>query len=86
MAEAGCISEPLVNRGDAPDGPTNGFGDFQVALAPGFQHLRLYWKTEIWQGDKVTVSLHPRSVYALQHPGLISAQLRQPVPEDLQRW
>ena len=81
MARGGVFGT-TVNRGDAPMIPTNGFGDFQVAmaLASGIC-AALYKKEKTGLGDKVTISLHHAAVYALS-TGLISAQYGNQYPKS----
>ena len=71
-----------VNKGDAPMIPTNGFGDFQVAmsLASGIC-AALYSREKTGKGDKVTVGLHHAAVYALS-TGVISAQYGNQYPKS----
>lgn len=81
MARGGVFGT-TVNRGDAPMIPTNGFGDFQVAmaLASGIC-AALYRREKSGEGDKVTISLHHAAVYALS-TGLISAQYGNQYPKS----
>ena len=81
MARGGVFGT-TVNRGDAPMIPTNGFGDFQVALglASGIC-AALYAREKTGQGDKVTVGLHHAAVYALS-TGVISAQYGNQYPKS----
>lgn len=81
MARGGVFGT-TVNRGDAPMIPTNGFGDFQVAvsLASGIC-AALYAREKSGQGDKVTVGLHHAAVYALS-TGVISAQYGNQYPKS----
>lgn len=81
MARGGVFGT-TVNRGDAPMIPTNGFGDFQVAmaLASGIC-AALYRREKSGDGDKVTISLHHAAVYALS-TGLISAQYGNQYPKS----
>jgi len=81
MARGGVFGT-TVNRGDAPMIPTNGFGDFQVAisLASGIC-AALYARERSGQGDKVTVGLHHAAVYALS-TGVISAQYGNQYPKS----
>lgn len=81
MARGGVFGT-TVNRGDAPMIPTNGFGDFQVAmaLASGIC-AALYRREKTGEGDKVTIGLHHAAVYALS-TGLISAQYGNQYPKS----
>ncbi|WP_024293930.1 CaiB/BaiF CoA transferase family protein [Lacrimispora indolis] len=81
MARGGVFGT-TVNRGDAPMIPTNGFGDFQVALglASGIC-AALYAREKSGEGDKVTVGLHHSAVYALS-TGVISAQYGNQYPKS----
>lgn len=81
MARGGVFGT-TVNRGDAPMIPTNGFGDFQVAmaLASGIC-AALYRREKTGLGDKVTIGLHHAAVYALS-TGLISAQYGNQYPKS----
>ncbi len=81
MARGGVFGT-TVNRGDAPMIPTNGFGDFQVAmaLASGIC-AALYGREKTGLGDKVTISLHHAAIYALS-TGLISAQYGNVYPKS----
>lgn len=81
MARGGVFGT-TVNRGDAPMIPTNGFGDFQVAmaLASGIC-ASLYRREKTGEGDKVTIGLHHAAVYALS-TGLISAQYGNQYPKS----
>lgn len=81
MARGGVFGT-TVNRGDAPMIPTNGFGDFQVAmaLASGIC-AALYGREKTGLGEKVTISLHHAAVYALS-TGLISAQYGNVYPKS----
>ena len=81
MARGGVFGT-TVNKGDAPMIPTNGFGDFQVAmsLASGIC-AALYSREKTGKGDKVTVGLHHAAVYALS-TGVISAQYGNQYPKS----
>lgn len=81
MARGGVFGT-TINRGDAPMIPTNGFGDFQVALALASGICAaLYQREKSGQGDKVTVGLHHAAVYALS-TGIISAQYGNRYPKS----
>lgn len=81
MARGGVFGT-TVNRGDAPMIPTNGFGDFQVALALASGICAaLYQREKSGRGDKVTVGLHHAAVYALS-TGIISAQYGNQYPKS----
>lgn len=81
MARGGVFGT-TVNKGDAPMVPTNGFGDFQVALglASGIC-AALYAREKSGKGDKITVGLHHSAVYALS-TGVISAQYGNQYPKS----
>ena len=81
MARGGVFGT-TVNRGDAPMIPTNGFGDFQVAMSQASGICAaLYRREKTGEGDKVTIGLHHAAVYALS-TGLISAQYGNQYPKS----
>lgn len=81
MARGGVFGT-TVNKGDAPMIPTNGFGDFQVAmcLASGVC-AALYNRSRTGQGDKISVSLHHAAVFMLS-TGVVSAQYGNKYPKS----
>jgi crotonobetainyl-CoA:carnitine CoA-transferase CaiB-like acyl-CoA transferase len=81
MARGGVFGT-TVNKGDAPMIPTNGFGDFQVAmcLAAGIC-AALFNRQRTGRGEKVTVSLHHAAVFMLS-TAVVSAQYGNPYPKS----
>lgn len=81
MARGGVYGT-TVNKGDAPMIPTNGFGDFQVAmcLASGIC-AALFNRQRTGQGDKVTVSLHHAAAFMLS-TAIVSAQYGNAYPKS----
>ena len=81
MARGGVFGT-TVNKGDAPMIPTNGFGDFQVAmcLASGIC-AALYNRDRTGTGDKISVSLHHAAVFMLS-TGVVSAQYGNKYPKS----
>ncbi len=81
MARGGVFGT-TVNKGDAPMIPTNGFGDFQVAMcmASGIC-AALYQRDHTGFGDKISVSLHHAAVFMLS-TGVVSAQYGNQYPKS----
>lgn len=81
MARGGVFGT-TVNKGDAPMIPTNGFGDFQVAmcLASGIC-AALFNRQRTGKGDKVTVSLHHAAAFMLS-TAMVSAQYGNVYPKS----
>lgn len=81
MARGGVFGT-TVNKGDAPMIPTNGFGDFQVAMcmASGIC-AALFNRQRTGLGDKVTVSLHHAAIFMLS-TGVVSAQYGNKYPKS----
>lgn len=81
MARGGVFGT-TVNQGDAPMIPTNGFGDFQVAmcLASGIC-AALFNRQRTGTGDKITVSLHHAAAFMLS-TAVVSAQYGNPYPKS----
>lgn len=81
MARGGVFGT-TVNKGDAPMIPTNGFGDFQVAMClAGGVSAALYNRNRTGEGDKITVSLHHAAVFMLS-TGVVSAQYGNEYPKS----
>ncbi len=81
MARGGVFGT-TVNKGDSPMIPTNGFGDFQVAMcmASGIC-AALFNRQRTGKGEKVTVSLHHAAVFMLS-TAVVSAQYGNPYPKS----
>lgn len=81
MARGGVFGT-TVNKGDAPMIPTNGFGDFQVAMcmASGIC-AALFNRSRTGKGDKITVSLHHAAVFMLS-TAVVSAQYGNKYPKS----
>ncbi len=81
MARGGVFGT-TVNKGDAPMIPTNGFGDFQVAmcLVSGIC-AALYSRDRTGEGEKISVSLHHAAVFMLS-TGVVSAQYGNQYPKS----
>ncbi|MCI8478325.1 MAG: CoA transferase [Oscillospiraceae bacterium] len=81
MARGGVFGT-TVNEGDAPMIPTNGFGDFQVAMciASGIC-AALYNRNRTGSGDKITVSLHHAAAFMLS-TAMVSAQYGNHYPKS----
>ena len=81
MARGGVFGT-TVNKGDAPMIPTNGFGDFQVAMCIcSGVCAALYNRERTGHGDKVSVSLHHAAVFMLS-TGVVSAQYGNQYPKS----
>lgn len=78
----GGVYHTQLNRGSSPMIPTNGFGDFQVAmtLAAGICGA-LYNREKTGKGDYVTTSLYHSGVWAI-NTGMVSAQYGNEYPKD----
>lgn len=81
MARGGVFGT-TVNKGDAPMIPTNGYGDFQVAMcmASGIC-AALFNRQRTGKGDKITVSLHHAAVFMLS-TAVVSAQYGNTYPKS----
>lgn len=81
MARGGVFGT-TVNKGDAPMIPTNGFGDFQVAMcmASGIC-AALFNRSRTGKGDKITVSLHHAAAFMLS-TAVVSAQYGNSYPKS----
>ncbi len=81
MARGGVFGT-TVNKGDAPMIPTNGFGDFQVAMClAGGVSAALLARERTGHGDKISVSLHHAAVFMLS-TGVVSAQYGNQYPKS----
>lgn len=81
MARGGVFGT-TVNKGDAPMIPTNGYGDFQVAmcLASGIC-AALFNRSRTGTGEKITVSLHHAAAFMLS-TAVVSAQYGNTYPKS----
>ena len=81
MARGGVFGT-TVNKGDSPMIPTNGFGDFQVAMClAGGISAALLARERTGLGDKISVSLHHAAVFMLS-TGVVSAQYGNQYPKS----